>query len=75
MTEDFSVIDREGHGSESLFAVGPLLRGTLWETTAVPELRSQTFRLARTIAEQLDLGQPDKFVFAETIENVMEYSI
>jgi uncharacterized NAD(P)/FAD-binding protein YdhS len=75
VTEDFSVIDREGHGSESLFAVGPLLRGTLWETTAVPELRSQTFRLARTIAEQLDLGQPDKFVFAETIENVMEYSI
>ena len=36
-----------------LFAVGGLLKGTLWETTAVPELRSQAFRLAETIAGEL----------------------
>ena len=29
-----------------LFAVGPLRRGTLWESTAVPEIRDQAQQLA-----------------------------
>lgn len=33
----------------NFFAVGSLLRGTLWESTAIPEIRQQ----ARTIARQL----------------------
>jgi len=46
---DHSVIDRDGQRSEILLALGPLLRGTLWETIAVPELRSQARRTAETI--------------------------
>ncbi|HZC59493.1 MAG TPA: hypothetical protein VE154_05830 [Chthoniobacterales bacterium] len=34
------------------FALGPLLRGTLWETVAVPELRAQAKRVAETLLEQ-----------------------
>jgi len=40
------------HG-ERLFALGPLLKGTLWETTAVPEIREQAAGLA---ARLLALG-------------------
>ncbi len=42
--EDHTVIDREGRRSKYLLALGPLLRGTLWETIAVPELRGQARR-------------------------------
>ncbi len=36
---NFGVIDGGGYGSNYLFAIGPMLKGSLWETTAVPELR------------------------------------
>ncbi|MEP6897642.1 MAG: FAD/NAD(P)-binding protein [Rhodanobacter sp.] len=43
------------HGGEAwsrLFAIGSLLRGTLWESTAMPEIRQQ----ARSLADQLLAG-------------------
>ncbi len=46
---DHTVVDREGHPSPHLLALGPLLRGTYWETIAVPELRGQARRVAETI--------------------------
>jgi uncharacterized NAD(P)/FAD-binding protein YdhS len=72
---DFRVIDREGHSSPQLFAVGSLLRGTLWETTAVPELRSQAFRLAQTIAEQLAERPSPRPLISEVTDDVLEYFI
>ncbi|EEF61856.1 FAD/NAD(P)-binding protein [Pedosphaera parvula] len=63
----FSVIDRGGNTSEILFAMGALLKGTLWESTAVPELRTQAFRIAETIAERSHSS--------EIVEDVLEYSI
>lgn len=35
-----------GGPAAGLFAIGPLRRGTLWESTAVPEIRSQAQQLA-----------------------------
>lgn len=66
---DHTIIDREGKRSKTLLALGPLLRGTLWETLAVPELRGQALRVAETV-----LDQP---VLAKTIEQpvMMEYMI
>jgi uncharacterized NAD(P)/FAD-binding protein YdhS len=49
IAEDHTVIARDGQRSTALLALGPLLRGTLWETIAVPELRGQAWRVARTI--------------------------
>jgi uncharacterized NAD(P)/FAD-binding protein YdhS len=51
---DHTVIGRDGKRSKILLAIGPLLRGTLWETIAVPELRAQARRVAETV-----LGQPE----------------
>ena len=50
--------DRDGHLQHGdghwphLFAIGSLLRGTLWESTAMPEIRQQ----ARHLADQLLRG-------------------
>lgn len=44
---DFEVRGADGRCSERLFAAGTLLKGTFWETTAVPELRAQAFCIAR----------------------------
>lgn len=48
--QDFAVKDKDGRVSEVLFAAGTLLKGTLWETTAVPELRAQAFYIAQMIS-------------------------
>ena len=49
VTPDFAVVDQNGRPSDYLFAIGPLLKGTLWETTAVPELRAQTHQVAQAL--------------------------
>ncbi len=49
VTPDFAVVDDQGRPSDFLFAIGPLLKGTLWETTAVPELRSQAHQVAKAL--------------------------
>jgi uncharacterized NAD(P)/FAD-binding protein YdhS len=66
---DHTVIDRDGQRSKILLALGPLLRGTLWETIAVPELRGQARRVAETVL--------DRPVLPETSqpEVMMEYMI
>jgi uncharacterized NAD(P)/FAD-binding protein YdhS len=43
---------RDGAAWPQLFAIGSLLRGTLWESTAMPEIRQQ----ARQLAERLLAG-------------------
>ncbi len=47
---DFTVKGIDGRCSGKLFAAGTLVKGTFWETTAVPELRAQAFCIARCIA-------------------------
>lgn len=68
VAEDHRVALADGSLSERLLALGPLLRGTLWETIAVPELRVQARRTAETL-----LGQAPSEV-AEP-EVMMEYMI
>ena len=37
-TDGFAAVDAGGDSSDWLYAIGPLLKGSLWETTAVPEI-------------------------------------
>ncbi len=73
---DFAVIDRKGRPSEFLFAIGPLMKGTLWETTAVPELRGQAMRVAQIMLEEAVPAEPghDYRISVED-EHVIEYFI
>ena len=49
---DHTVITPDGARSDVLLALGPLLRGSLWETIAEPELRGQAMRVAQTLLDQ-----------------------
>jgi uncharacterized NAD(P)/FAD-binding protein YdhS len=51
--ESGAVISRAGTPSRVLFALGPLRRGRLYETTAVPEIRGQAIDLARRLGATL----------------------
>jgi uncharacterized NAD(P)/FAD-binding protein YdhS len=45
------LIDRDGNISDSLYGVGPARKGSLWESTAVPEIREQAYQLVQHLAE------------------------
>lgn len=45
-------IDAAGDVSANLYAIGPLRKGMLWESTAVPEIRMQAKKLARQLNPQ-----------------------
>jgi uncharacterized NAD(P)/FAD-binding protein YdhS len=51
-----ALLDAQGREHETLFAIGPLRRGELWETTAVPELRTQAHALARHLTQTRSLS-------------------
>ena len=44
-----AIVDREGTVSDCLFTIGAPMKGVLWETTAVPEIRMQAHHLAQKI--------------------------
>lgn len=48
-----ALLDARGRPSRALFTLGPLRRGELWETTAIPEIRMQALALARRLLEAL----------------------
>ncbi len=66
--DDHLVLTGDGKRSELLLAMGPLLRGTLWETIAVPELRGQARRVAEVV-----VGAP--MTPAEDLSELIEYMI
>ena len=43
------LLQQDGSASAELFTLGPPRKGALWETTAVPEIRSQAQSLARQL--------------------------
>lgn len=46
ITDNWALIDKDGKTSDVIYVVGPLLKGQLWESIAVPELREQAAQLA-----------------------------
>lgn len=64
VTDRFEVLDARGRPVRGLYALGPLLRGKLWEITAIPELRTAAQQLvARLLAPgvaQAEAGQRRK---------------
>ena len=56
VNSDLVLVDHSGQPSTCLSALGPLLRGTLWETTAVPELRAQALQIAKRLLDELSVA-------------------
>ncbi len=72
VNSDYAVVTA-GKASSRIFAIGPLLKGTLWESSAVPELRSQAFRLAEILLKQF--GEMSGARVEEARQAVLEYEI
>ncbi|HZN96047.1 MAG TPA: FAD/NAD(P)-binding protein [Myxococcales bacterium] len=47
-----AVLGAGGSPTEALYAIGPLRRGSLWESTAVPEIRVQAVELAARLLDR-----------------------
>ncbi len=71
----FAVVEGDGRRSAFLYALGPLLRGSLWETTAVPELRGQAMRVAQILLQDLSPTPAPHVTFTPTSADVIEYMI
>lgn len=74
-TADFAALDRDGARSKWLMVLGPPLKGMLWETTAVPELRAQAFRVAEVIVAEMHARRAAVRPVEQTYADVLEYSI
>jgi uncharacterized NAD(P)/FAD-binding protein YdhS len=64
---DHTVVTADGSRSPWLLALGPVLKGTYWETIAVPELRGQARRVAETVLGSVNVR--------EERSQVLEYMI
>jgi uncharacterized NAD(P)/FAD-binding protein YdhS len=51
-----AVLRADGAPSDCIYAVGCVCRGTMWESTAVPEIRAQITALATLLRRQFDAG-------------------
>lgn len=50
------VIARDGRASDRLHAIGPMTRGGVWEIVAVPDIRWQSWNLARRLSNAQWVG-------------------
>ena len=43
------LLDADGGSARPVYALGPLIRGAVWETIAVPEIRAEAASIATDI--------------------------
>jgi uncharacterized NAD(P)/FAD-binding protein YdhS len=58
VNEHGALIDYKGMPSHRLYAIGPVRKGCFWETTAVPEIRTQAATLAEHLADIFQRSNP-----------------
>lgn len=75
VADDLEVIDAQGLRVPGLYCLGPLLRGQLWEITAVPELRDAARTLADTLRAARNAGHPVSHVRSLQRELVLSRGI
>jgi len=56
---DGALINLEGHVSQSIYTVGPARKGSLWESTAVPEIRQQVYKLVKHLKNKQERNGQD----------------
>ncbi|NMN60677.1 putative NAD(P)/FAD-binding protein YdhS [Xanthobacter sp. SG618] len=68
-TRGTALLDRYGHASTWLHALGPLSRPAFWEVTAVPEIAVQVHQLVEELARPASRRQrPDARLIAEFVD-------
>jgi uncharacterized NAD(P)/FAD-binding protein YdhS len=59
VSDDYALLQVSGAPSSSLYALGPSIKGSLWETTALPEIRTQARDLATSLVNAVVRGSAD----------------
>jgi uncharacterized NAD(P)/FAD-binding protein YdhS len=59
IADDHTVLTGDGDRSAWLLAMGPLIKGTYWETVAVPELRGQAKHVAETVLDRVHIDEEE----------------
>jgi uncharacterized NAD(P)/FAD-binding protein YdhS len=49
---DWNIIDKDGNIQQGLYGIGPILKGNLFESTAIPEIKNQAYELANKILNE-----------------------
>jgi len=57
-SEDGALVNARGEASDFLYTIGPSRKGSLWETTAVPEIRVQAALLATLLLAACEQEHP-----------------
>jgi uncharacterized NAD(P)/FAD-binding protein YdhS len=42
----YRLLDGDGRSARPIYALGPIIRGAVWETIAVPEIRAEAVAIA-----------------------------
>jgi|CZKD01.1.fsa_nt_gi hydroxyacylglutathione hydrolase len=58
VSQDGALVDVDGVASDFLYTIGPVRKGSLWETIAVPELRVQVSEVANTLLAACEMAHP-----------------
>jgi hydroxyacylglutathione hydrolase len=76
VSPDGAVIDADGAASNLLYAIGPVRKGSLWETIAVPELRVQVSELSKLLLRAREEQQPklEEYLQASRPEPIAVFS-
>jgi hydroxyacylglutathione hydrolase len=75
VSPDGGLIDAYGGVSDLCYAIGPIRKGSLWETIAVPELRAQVFELSRLLLSAREERRPksEKIHEAQGLEPIVVF--
>lgn len=65
VSADGALIAQDGTTSELLYAIGPVRKGSLWESTAVPEIREQARKLVEHLVNAIRPATPGNQVVEE----------
>jgi uncharacterized NAD(P)/FAD-binding protein YdhS len=57
-TQGGRLVDSSGTADAAIWTLGAMRRGELWETTAVPEIRTQAAEVAAAVTEELRPARP-----------------
>jgi uncharacterized NAD(P)/FAD-binding protein YdhS len=58
VSDDGALIDANGTPSDFLYTIGPSRKGSLWETTAVPEIRQEVLDLVKHLLDNAGHREP-----------------
>jgi uncharacterized NAD(P)/FAD-binding protein YdhS len=61
VSDDGALIDTDGKPSDFLYTIGPSRKGSLWETTAVPEIRKEVLDLVKHLLGSAGDREPVSF--------------